>query len=325
MDRVCPLKIEDSGSGTETDTFPTSLDPNEDYVEMRGVVFQNDSSSNETVYINRDSSDNMVFADGVYSGEVSLSNLYDGHWSDEGSYIKPKQVDQSVRLYFTGGAYTEFSGTGITGYSGFTLQASGDHKHKRAVASSGFAEFANTSASHYHGLKTFYGTDSASTYVSIWHDGTDGQISASSGKLTIGSGNSSGDDIELEAGGHLFIQTADGDSEFMNKTGGDAWLLMTGNGSYKHGIKIFYGSSSSTHRLNVFHSGSDGYLSTVPSSGDGIIMNPDSDIVRVINGVEFYGYAGDLSSPPDGTIWYDSTNNRFRCRIDGITYTMAMR
>ncbi len=324
MDRICPLKIEDSGSGgTETDLFPTSLNPNEDYVEMRGGVFQNDTSNDEIVYIKRDSSDNIVFSDGVYSGEVTLSNLFAGHWDDETGYLRPGETGKAIRLYTEGGDHTEFADDGITSHGGFTFQAAGTHGFKRAVASSGFVEFSNTSASNYCGLKTFYGTDSASTHVTIWHDGTDGNVKSNSGVLNLST--SSTNDIELTPGGHLYIEAGDGDSEFLNKTGADAWFVFSSVGSYKHGLKLFYGADTSTHRLTLFNNGSNGYLSTAPGSGDGIIINPDSDILRVVNAIEFYGYAGDLSSPPDGTIWYDSTNDRFRCRIDGSTYTMAMR
>lgn len=60
MDRIHPLKMESSVSGgTQTDNYPTALNNNEDYIDVRGIVFQNDTSNTETVYINRDVSDNI--------------------------------------------------------------------------------------------------------------------------------------------------------------------------------------------------------------------------------------------------------------------------
>lgn len=77
-DRVQPLKFEapDTG-GTETDEFPTGLDPNEDHVDCRGVVLQSDTSDDEAVGIERDASDNLKLRDGV-AGTYSLSALIGG-------------------------------------------------------------------------------------------------------------------------------------------------------------------------------------------------------------------------------------------------------
>ena len=62
MDRIHPLKLETpSTGGTETDNFPTSLNKNEDYIDSRGLVLQNDTSDTETVYLDRDASDNINF------------------------------------------------------------------------------------------------------------------------------------------------------------------------------------------------------------------------------------------------------------------------
>lgn len=76
MDRVKPLKFEsvDTG-GTENDEFPTSLDKNEDHIDCRGVAIQNDSSDDEVVNVTRDSSNNLIFKDGVVSGNKTLTDL----------------------------------------------------------------------------------------------------------------------------------------------------------------------------------------------------------------------------------------------------------
>jgi hypothetical protein len=76
VDRVRPLKLEDPQSGgTETDAFPESLNHNEDYVDSRGTVYQNDSSDDELVAVSRDASDNLTFKDDVVSGTKTLSDL----------------------------------------------------------------------------------------------------------------------------------------------------------------------------------------------------------------------------------------------------------
>lgn len=83
FDRVRPLKLESSVRGTETDEFPTELDPSEDYIEVRGIVFQSDTSDDEVAYINR-STNELVFKDTNLSAERTLQwlrtvqNLYSG-------------------------------------------------------------------------------------------------------------------------------------------------------------------------------------------------------------------------------------------------------
>lgn len=77
LDRVQPLKIEDSASGgDELDSFPTGLNRNEDYVDSRGSVYQNDTSNDETVMVDRDSGNNLVFTDPL-AGSHTLSSLLD--------------------------------------------------------------------------------------------------------------------------------------------------------------------------------------------------------------------------------------------------------
>ena len=76
VDRIKPLKLESSDSGgTEDDTFPTSADANEDYIDTRGISLQNDSSDDETVAVSRDASNNLTFKDGVVSGTKTLTEL----------------------------------------------------------------------------------------------------------------------------------------------------------------------------------------------------------------------------------------------------------
>ena len=76
VDRVRPLKFEspDTG-GTQTDEFPTSMDNNEDFIDLRGVAIQDNSSDDEDVLLSRDSSGNMTFQDKVVTAPVSLHSL----------------------------------------------------------------------------------------------------------------------------------------------------------------------------------------------------------------------------------------------------------
>lgn len=58
IDKVRPLKLEDPESGgTETDQFPTSLDPSEDHVQCAGVVLEDATHSDENVRVWRDGAD----------------------------------------------------------------------------------------------------------------------------------------------------------------------------------------------------------------------------------------------------------------------------
>ena len=78
-DRIRPLKLESPATGgTQDDAFPTEADPHEDYPDVRGVTFQNDTSNDEDVYLERDASDNLVFKDKVVSTEKTLSDLVAG-------------------------------------------------------------------------------------------------------------------------------------------------------------------------------------------------------------------------------------------------------
>ena len=74
IDRVQPLKLESSTSGTEIDEFPTSLDKNEDYVDARGIALQDGTSDDETTLFDRDGND-MRFKDGNNTSYHTLSQL----------------------------------------------------------------------------------------------------------------------------------------------------------------------------------------------------------------------------------------------------------
>lgn len=78
VDRIQPLKIEDSATGgVEVDPYPTATDRNEDYLDARGVAYQNATSNDDLVRTERDSSNNLVLRDPV-AGPHTLASLLGG-------------------------------------------------------------------------------------------------------------------------------------------------------------------------------------------------------------------------------------------------------
>lgn len=78
IDKVRPLKLEDPASGgTETDEFPTSLDPREDHVQCAGIVLEDATHSDENVRVYRDG-DDMKFQDTTNPTPATLSDLLAG-------------------------------------------------------------------------------------------------------------------------------------------------------------------------------------------------------------------------------------------------------
>ena len=76
VDRVQPLVWESTTKGGSSDEpFHKEIDPNEDAIETRGVYIQNDSSTDETVEVSRDASNNLIFKDGVVVGTKTLTDL----------------------------------------------------------------------------------------------------------------------------------------------------------------------------------------------------------------------------------------------------------
>lgn len=87
IDKVRPLKLEDPASGgTETDDFPTSLDPSEDHVQCAGVVLEDATHSDETTRIWRDGVD-MRFSDGSNPTSLTLTQLIGGSAFDPNKQI----------------------------------------------------------------------------------------------------------------------------------------------------------------------------------------------------------------------------------------------
>jgi len=111
-DRVQPQKIESPGSGgTQADSFQTALNPNEDFVDSRGLTVQNATSGDDTVGVERDTSNNLVLFDPV-TGSKTLADL-----AASSSGITAEQhkalrqlihfIDEGPAEGFASGAYKE--------------------------------------------------------------------------------------------------------------------------------------------------------------------------------------------------------------------------
>lgn len=71
MDRVKPLKIEDSTSGTQADPFPVETNPLQDYLATKGISFENLVDR----YFDLDGSGNVQFRDLVETTPMPLWKL----------------------------------------------------------------------------------------------------------------------------------------------------------------------------------------------------------------------------------------------------------
>jgi len=82
VDKVHPLKLEypDEGGG-DLNLNPTGLNPNQDHIDIRGVVIQSDTSKDEIVAISRDVDNNMNFKDN-HNSIITLTELRDSSGFD---------------------------------------------------------------------------------------------------------------------------------------------------------------------------------------------------------------------------------------------------
>jgi hypothetical protein len=73
VDKTRPLKLEDVGTGSSLDGFPTEMNPAQDYASVKGVALE---ESNDTTI--RGDVGVMKFKDSVVTTEVTLEQLLDG-------------------------------------------------------------------------------------------------------------------------------------------------------------------------------------------------------------------------------------------------------
>lgn len=89
LDKVQPLKIEDTGTGgDEVDLFPTALNPQQDHIEAAGVVLDDATHRDETTRVWRDG-DDLRLSDTRNTDGPTLSSLRAG-----GSGVVPTHQDQ---------------------------------------------------------------------------------------------------------------------------------------------------------------------------------------------------------------------------------------
>jgi hypothetical protein len=93
VDRIRPIKVEQPETGgTETDEDFYDANPNEDHVDTRGIVIQNNTSDDEDVILSRNSSGDMTFKDQNVS-EKTLTDLLSGSGLTEEEH---RDLDQLV-------------------------------------------------------------------------------------------------------------------------------------------------------------------------------------------------------------------------------------
>jgi hypothetical protein len=71
VDKVKPLKYEDTTLGSQMDEYPTETDPNEDYITAKGYTFE----AKDATRIDTDISDEMQFQDTVVTTPVKLQKI----------------------------------------------------------------------------------------------------------------------------------------------------------------------------------------------------------------------------------------------------------
>jgi hypothetical protein len=111
VDRIKPLKLEDpADGGDDLDLFPTSLNPNEDYLDCRGITLQSDSSDDDTVGITRDAAGKLAFKDTAHPTGIKLEDV-----GETANHPILRQlihfIGEGPAEGFATGAYREVTGT----------------------------------------------------------------------------------------------------------------------------------------------------------------------------------------------------------------------
>lgn len=116
VDKVKPLKIEDTTNGSSLNFAPKEANPDEDFLAAKGIAFEN--SDNTTI---RGDIGVMKFKDSVVTTEVDLEDLVNvfGLDSDEST--------RTTSLAVTGSSFTTYDTLNFT-----TTETSGTNKYRIA-------------------------------------------------------------------------------------------------------------------------------------------------------------------------------------------------
>jgi hypothetical protein len=83
VDRVQVVKWESpSQGGTQEDTVPTEIDPNEDGLDARGLFIQDDESADNDVGLGRDELGNLILFDKLAGTALTLSEIIGGGFDE---------------------------------------------------------------------------------------------------------------------------------------------------------------------------------------------------------------------------------------------------
>ena len=88
--------------------------PNEDAPDVRGLYFQNDTSTDTTAIISRDVSNNMTFTDAI-AGSYTLTQLAGVTYNDFLLDCEPNTVDHNYTINYTGNKVTKETYTKVIG------------------------------------------------------------------------------------------------------------------------------------------------------------------------------------------------------------------
>lgn len=115
LDKIHPLKMESIASGGDSeDDYPTSADSNKDYVDVRGVVIQNDTSNDDTVVVGRDVSNNLTFQDGITGAKTLAQLAAGGGMTPSDHRVLDQLVHDLAESYFEEYTYSSGNVTNVT-------------------------------------------------------------------------------------------------------------------------------------------------------------------------------------------------------------------
>lgn len=282
VDRVHPLKLESSASGgTELDEFPTALDKNEDYVDCRGVAFQDGSSDDEKSLIGR-SGDDTLFRDGNNTTDHTLTQLIG--------------VPRGVSAYNS--IFTMPTKSGTSDYVPFNtteFEVGGTSQHDPTVSDSGTATGTQTSTTLQDTSKSWTVNGFTNYTVQITGGTGSGQwrtiTSNTSNTLTVGTWDTTPDGTStysITEKSTRLVAPVDGLYRVIGHASiqyqaGVVGMYFYVNGAFK---SLHYAHQSQNIELNVQHSrlfnlSANDYLEMKIYNGDGSSRNLFAGIYRL--------------------------------------------